>query len=73
MSAFRMEQDQAAFKLTFVSLHLIKFSFQWEFQIALDLRIPKLTSMLSFDAVIMDKTMFVQILLTVTVTEALIK
>ena len=76
MSAFRMEKDkksQAAIKLTFVSLHLIKFCCQWEFQIALDLRIPKLSSMLRFDAVFMEKTMFVQILLTATVTEVLIK
>ena len=58
-SAFRMELDlktQASFKLTFVSLHLIKFSCQWEFKIALDLRIPKLSLMLTFHALIMEKT-----------------
>ena len=44
-----------------------------KYQKALDLRIPKLSLMLTFDAVIMEKSMFVQILLTATVTETLIE
>ena len=45
-----------SFKLNFLSLYLTKLSYQGEFWIALDLRIPKLLLILRFDAIITEKT-----------------
>ena len=58
-TSFRMEQDLsslASFKLNFLSLYWTKLSYQGEFWIALDLRIPKLLLILRFDAIITEKT-----------------